>query len=72
MHSPPPVTIRCPHCGRPATSVDRFFVRDTAGPMERLRVRCAAGHWLAPLAAPIESRWIPPSAARRRRGARGA
>jgi hypothetical protein len=72
MDPNPPMRIRCPHCGRVAASVDRFFVRETAGPVERLGLRCEAGHRLAPLPAPGESRWIPPTPGRTPPGARGA
>ena len=43
--------------GRTAMPVDRFFVHDTAGPPERPRLRCGAGHWLVPFAGRGESRW---------------
>jgi len=57
MHATPRLRIKCPHCGRTATTMGRFFVLDMAGPVERPRLRCAAGHWLAPLATTTQSRW---------------
>jgi hypothetical protein len=38
-------TTTCPECGAPAAVTDRFVLESTDGPIEHVKVRCAAMHW---------------------------
>ena len=38
-------TTTCPDCGAPAEVTDRFVLESTDGPIEHVKVRCAALHW---------------------------
>jgi len=37
--------ITCPECRQPAEVMERFILGSTAGRLERVNVRCRAGHW---------------------------
>ena len=39
----PLLMVTCPDCGLPAEVVDRFVLDSTNGPVEHIRIRCAAG-----------------------------
>jgi hypothetical protein len=58
--APVAARIRCPHCGRPATARERFFLQTAAGPVQRMKVGCHRGHWLVPHLERGESRWTWP------------
>jgi hypothetical protein len=53
----PFVRIKCPRCGRAATTEDKFVVQTPDGPVQRVKVGCPAGHWLVPHVESGESRW---------------
>jgi hypothetical protein len=36
--------VSCPECDRLATVLDRCVLESTDGPVEHVRIRCAAGH----------------------------
>jgi hypothetical protein len=55
--------MRCPHCGRVATAVEKFFLQSPEGPVQHIKVGCPAGHWLIPHLGPGESRWAGPDVA---------
>jgi len=38
-------TTTGPDCGAPAEVIDRFVLESTDGPIEHVKVRCAALHW---------------------------
>jgi hypothetical protein len=38
----------CPDCGLIAEVVERFVLPSTDGPIEHLKMVCAAGHWFTP------------------------
>jgi hypothetical protein len=44
--------VQCPSCGLPATITDRFTLNGSPGPVEHVKLVCAAGHWSTP---PIKS-----------------
>ena len=46
--------VRCPQCDLPAEVTDRFSFASTGGPVEHLKITCAAGHWFTPPAADVE------------------
>lgn len=52
--------IKCPHCGRPATTEDKVFLQGPDGPVQRVKIGCPAGHWLIPQSKAGESRWAGP------------
>jgi hypothetical protein len=37
--------VCCPECDRSATVLDRCVLESTDGPVEHVRIRCAAGHY---------------------------
>jgi len=37
--------LSCPSCGLPADMVDRFMLDGSPGPVEHVKIACAAGHW---------------------------
>jgi hypothetical protein len=47
--------VRCPQCDLPAKVTDRFSFASTGGPLEHLKIVCAAGHWFTPRAADVEA-----------------
>jgi hypothetical protein len=44
--------LHCPNCGLPAAITDRFTLHGSPGPVEHVKLVCAAVHWSTP---PIES-----------------
>ena len=69
-------TTTCPDCGAPAEVTDRFVLESTDGPIEHVKVRCAAMHWFLmstasmarhrTAAVPAPARGPTPAALRRR------
>ncbi len=43
-----PESLQCPSCGLPATITDRFTLHGSPGPVEHVKLACAAGHWFTP------------------------
>ncbi len=40
----PTLAPECPTCGAPVTVIDRFTLAGSPGPVEHVKISCAAGH----------------------------
>ena len=71
IHIPAEPLVECPACGLPAEITDRFTLDGAPGPVEHVKVACAARHWftlpadmLAPAATPSPARASTPVSGR--------
>ncbi len=44
-----PIYITCPQCGEPAEVVQRVTLGGSPGPVEHVKIICAARHWFTPM-----------------------
>jgi hypothetical protein len=51
-----PSVVSCPECGSSATVLDRCVLESTDGPVELVRILCAAGHYFFMPSAGLASR----------------